>query len=494
MTEKQTEHKFRRKIKLMDATAIVIGSMIGSGVFIVSSDIARGLGSPGWLLIVWLISGLLTVFAAVSYGELASMIPNAGGQYTYLREIYNPLIGFLFGWALFLVIQAGSIAAVSMAFGKFLGVIVPWFSDTNVLFDLGFVKFSTVHVAAISSVIFLTWINTRGIVEGKLIQNLFSVSKVGILLFFIFAGIFFARNIDAIHINWQHFWEASKATEGGAVALHGWQLFAAVGTSMVGALFALDGWNNITFTAGETRNPKRTIPLSLIYGSLTVAILYFFTNVVYLMALPLDGSPDGLNVFERGIRFATDDRIGTASMEGIMGGYAALIMAFFVVISTFGCNNGMVLSGARVYYAMAKDNLFFKSTGKLNKNGVPANGLIYQCIWTVLLCLSGTYGNLLDYVVATVLLFYVLSIVGVFILRNRYPDAKRKYKAFGYPVIPSIYIISTLFIMVILLIYKPSYTWPGLVIVLSGVPVYYIWKRVNRNQITKTKIKIPNPN
>lgn len=474
------DHKFRRKIKLMDATAIVIGSMIGSGVFIVSSDMARGLGSPGWLLLVWLISGLLTVFAAISYGELASMIPDAGGQYVYLRDIYSPLMGFLFGWALFLVIQAGSIAAVSMAFGKFLGVIFPWFSESHVLFSLGVVKFTSVHVAAISSVIFLTWINTRGIVEGKFLQNIFSISKVGILIFFIIAGIFFARNINAIHFNWTHFWEASKVAEDGKVALHGWSLFTAVGTSMVGALFALDGWNNITFTAAETRNPKRTIPLSLIYGSLTVAFLYFFTNIVYMMALPISGSPDGLTVFERGVSFATDDRIGTASMEGILGSSAALVMAFFVIISTFGCNNGMVLSGARVYYAMAKDNLFFKSTGKLNKNGVPANGLIYQCIWTIVLCLSGTYGNLLDYVVATVLIFYVLTIIGVFIMRKRYPDVRRKYKAFGYPVIPAMYVLSTIIILVLLLIYKPSYTWPGLAIVLSGVPVYFVWKRLNK--------------
>lgn len=467
----------------MDATAIVIGSMIGSGVFIVTSDIARGLGSPGWLLLVWLISGLLTVFAAVSYGELASMIPDAGGQYVYLREIFNPLIGFLYGWALFLVIQAGSIAAVSMAFGKFLGVLFPWFSESHNLFHLGFVQFNTVHVAAISSIIFLTWVNTRGIVSGKVVQNLFTISKVGILLFFVFAGIFFARNMDAIQLNLQHIWSASKiASDGSSVSLHGWSLVAAVGTSMVGALFALDGWNNITFTAGEVKKPKRTIPLSLIYGSLTVAILYFSTNVVYLMALPLHGSPDGANVIMRGISYATDDRIGTASMEGILGGYAALVMAFFVVISTFGCNNGMILSGARVYYAMAKDNLFFKSTGVLNKNGVPARGLIYQCIWSVLLCLSGTYNNLLDYVIATVLLFYALTIVGVFVLRKRNPSAKRKYKTWGYPLIPAIYIISTLFITVLLLIYKSTYTWPGLIIILSGVPVYYIWKRVNSKE------------
>jgi APA family basic amino acid/polyamine antiporter len=487
MSEIHTEHKFRRKLKPMDATAIVIGSMIGSGIFIVSSDIARGLGSPGWLLLVWLISGLLTVFAAVSYGELASMIPNAGGQYVYLRQIYNPLTGFLFGWAFFLVVQGGSIAAVGMAFGKFLGVIFPWFSDSHTLFSLGFVHFNTVHVAAIASIIFLTWINTRGIVAGKLVQNLFTVSKVGILILFIAIGIFFARNMDAIQQNWQHFWDASKTTGSGSVALHGWSLVAAVGTSMVGALFALDAWNNVTFAAGEVKRPKRTIPLSLIYGTLTVAILYFLTNVVYLMALPVDGSPEGATVFERGIRFASDDRIGTASMEGILGGYAALAMAFFVVISTFGCNNGMILSGARVYYAMAKDNLFFKSTGVLNKNGVPARGLIYQCIWAVLLCLSGTYGNLLDYVIATVLLFYALTIAGVFVLRKRNPDAKRKYKAFGYPIIPAIYIVSTLFISVLLLIYKSTYTWPGMIIILSGIPVYYIWKRVNRNQITNPK-------
>lgn len=474
----QAEHKFRRKIGLIDATALVVGSMIGSGIFIVTSDIARSLGSPGWMLVVWLISGILTIIAAMSYGELASMIPQAGGQYIYLREIYNPLTGFLFGWAFLLVVQGGSIAAVGMAFGKFLGVIIPWFSDTKVLVDLHFTQINTVHIAAIVSIIFLTWINTRGVAAGKWVQNLFTFSKVGILVLFILIGVLFARNYEAIQANLHHFWNASQYQNGHSVPLSGWMLIAAIGTSMVGALFALDAWNNITFAAGEVRNPKKTIPLSLFYGTLTVAVLYILTNIVYLMALPLNGSPDGVTVFEKGIRFASDDRIGTASMEGILGGYAALVMAFFVVISTFGCNNGMILSGARVYYAMAKDNLFFKGAGELNKKGVPARGLIIQCVWSVLLCLSGSYGDLLDYVIATVLLFYALTIAGVFILRKRQSTTVRKFKAFGYPVIPAIYVLSTVFITVVLLIYKPGYTWPGMIIIISGIPVYYIWKKV----------------
>jgi basic amino acid/polyamine antiporter, APA family len=473
-------NKFQRKIGLVDATAIVIGSMIGSGIFIVSSDIARTIGSPGWLLIVWLISGLLTIIAAVSYGELASLIPNAGGQYVYLRKIYNPLIGFLFGWAFFLVVQGGSIAAVGMAFGKFLGVIIPGISDNTVLFQYGAIRVSTVHVAAILSIIFLTWINTRGIVTGKSVQNIFTITKVGILLVFILIGICFARNIDAIKSNLNNFWQATNYTGGNSIPLQGWALIACVGTSMVGALFALDAWNNVTFAAGEVRNPKKTIPLSLFYGTLIVAILYFLTNVVYLMALPIEGIPDGKTIFERGISFATNDRIGTASMEGILGSYAAIAMAVLVVISTFGCNNGMILSGARVYYAMANDKVFFKGAGKLNKHGVPARGLIFQCFWAILLCLSGTYSNLLDYVIATVLLFYALTITGVFVMRIRQKDTERRFRAFGYPILPALYIISTVFISTILLIYKSTYTWPGIIIILSGVPVYYIWKRVNR--------------
>lgn len=477
-----SSHKFRRKIRIIDATAIVIGSMIGSGIFIVSSDIARSLGSPGWMLMVWLISGFLTVIAALSYGELASMIPNAGGQYVYLRKIYNPLIGFLYGWSFLLVVQGGSIAAVGMAFGKFLGVIVPGISEGNAMIQLGSVHITTVHAAAIISIIFLTWINTRGIVAGKTVQNLFTITKVGILLLFILIGVFFARNLEAIQANLKNFWHASHFTDGQSIPLHGWSLIALIGTSMVGALFSLDAWNNVTFAAGEVRNPKKIIPLSLFYGTLIVAILYFFTNVVYMMALPIDGSPDGINVFERGIRFAVDDRIGTASMEGILGSSAAVVMAILVVISTFGCNNGMILSGARVYYAMAQDKVFFKGAGVLNKQGVPARGLVFQCIWAIVLCLSGTYSDLLDYVIATVLLFYALTIAGVFILRIRQKDTIRKFRAFGYPVLPALYIVCTLFISTILLIYKSKYTWPGILIILSGIPVYYFWRMINRNK------------
>jgi APA family basic amino acid/polyamine antiporter len=479
------QHKFQRKIRLVDATAIVIGSMIGSGIFIVSSDIARSLGSPGWMLVVWLISGALTVIAAISYGELASMIPNAGGQYVYLRKVYNPLTGFLYGWSFFLVVQGGSIAAVGMAFGKFLGVIIPWISEGNILFRLASVKITTVHAIAILSIIFLTWINTRGITAGKTVQNFFTITKVGILIMFILIGIFFARNMDAITANLKDFWHASHFKNGQSIPLHGWSLIAFIGTSMVGALFSLDAWNNITFAAAEVRNPRKIIPLSLFYGTLIVAILYVFTNIVYMMALPINGSPEGTTVFEKGIRFAVDDRIGTASMEGILGSYAALVMAGLVVISTFGCNNGMILSGARVYYAMAKDNVFFKGAGILNKQGVPARGLIFQCIWAIALCLSGTYSDLLDYVVATVLLFYALTIAGVFILRIRQKDAERKFKAIGYPYLPAIYIVSALFITTLLLIYKSKYTWPGMVIILSGVPVYYFWRRINRSKKMK---------
>jgi basic amino acid/polyamine antiporter, APA family len=467
----------KRKINLFDAAAIVIGSMIGSGIFIVSSDIARQLGSPGWLLVVWVISGLLTLAAAISYGQLASVFPDAGGQYIYLQKTYNPLIGFLFGWAFFLVMQGGSIAAVGMAFGKFLGVVFPWFSDGHILLDLGFVKLNTVHLAAIASIIFLSWVNSLGVQAGKLVQNLFTIIKVGILVLFIIAGIIYARNIEAIQANWQGFWEASKSDNGQSTPLFGWALVIAITTSTVGALFSLDAWNNITFAAGEVKNPKTTVSRSLVIGVLVVAVLYVFTNMVYLMALPLHGSPDGASSFARGIQFASNDRIGTASIEVILGSYAAIVMAIFVVISTFGCNNGMILSGARVYYAMAQDKLFFKSAGQLNKHKVPARALTLQCIWSILLCMSGSYSNLLDFVIATVLLFYVLTIGGVFIMRFKTPKNERQDWKNGFFMIPLSYMIITLFITVILLLYKPEYTWPGMLIIVLGIPVYYLWRR-----------------
>ncbi|NOU46687.1 MAG: amino acid permease [Bacteroidales bacterium] len=479
----ETKTEFKKSLTLFDSTAIVIGSMIGSGVFIVGSDMARTLGSPGWLMIAWLITGVLTIFAALSYGELAAMMPKAGGQYVYLREAYNPLSGFLYGWTLFLVIQTGTIAAVAMAFAKFTSVLVPWFSEQNVLFDAGIIKINTTQLFAVFSIFFLTWINTRGIRLGKLVQNSFTITKTIVLIGFILIGLFIARNQEAIKINSSIFWDAAQTTEGVTTSLAGFALIAAIGTAMVGSLFSSDAWNNITFTAGEVINPKRNIPLSLFLGTSIVTVLFILANLVYIQVLPLRGNPEGISVFEKGIQFATNDRLGTATIVSFLGEGAAIIMAIFIMISTFGCNNGLILSGARVYYAMAQDNLFFKKAGSLNRNGVPAMGLIFQGVWAGLLCLSGTYSELLDYVIFAVLIFYVLTIAGIFVLRKKRPDADRPYKAFGYPVIPALYIIVATLIMLDLLYYKPNYTWPGLVIVLMGVPVFFIWKRINRQTL-----------
>jgi len=468
---------FKRRLNLFDSTSIVIGSMIGSGIFIVSADIARTVGSPGWLMVVWIATGLMTVFAALSYGELAGMMPRAGGQYVYLREAFNPLLGFLYGWTLFLVIQTGTIAAVAMAFGKFTGVIFPWVSEGNILFSAGLLKFSSVHLIAIASIAFLTYINTMGISMGKWIQNIFTVTKVGILIVFILIGLILASNMKAIEINHSIFWDAQKIQNGVSFKLIGLGLIGGLATAMVGSLFSSDAWNNITFAAGEIINPRRNIPLSLFLGTLIVTSLYLLTNFVYIESLPLRGSPGGTSVFDRGIAYAINDRLGTASMSGILGESAGIVMAALVVISTFGCNNGIILSGARVYFAMAKDALFFKKAGDLNKRGVPSRALIFQGIWASMLCISGTYSNLLDYVMIAVLVFYVLSIIGIFVLRKKKPDEERPYKAFGYPLVPILYILMASFIIVSLVILKPDYTWPGLIIVLLGVPVYFIWKR-----------------
>lgn len=470
--------EFKKSLGFIDSTALVAGSMIGSGIFIVSADIARSVGAPGWMIMVWVITGIMTIFAALSYGELASMMPHAGGQYVYLREAFNPLAGFLYGWTFFTVIQTGTIAAVAMAFSKFAGVLVPWFSETNILINLGFIKITTVHLLAITMILVLTYNNLQGIRNGKWVQNIFTFVKVALLIGFVVLGLFFAGNPEALSVNKSYFWQP-VALDGSVIG--GWALIAAIGVAMVGSLFSSDAWNNITFAAAEVKNPKRNIPLSLVTGVTLVTILYILANYVYLNALPMRGSPEGTTVFERGIQFAVNDRLGTASMYGLFGALTSMLMAAFVVISTFGCNNGLILSGARVYYAMAKDNLFFKSAGKLNQNAVPAAGLKVQAAWASLLCLSGTYSNLLDYVVFAVLIFYVLTIAGIFVLRRKLPGAERPYKTFGYPVVPVIYMAAASLVMFVLLIYKPTYTWPGLIIVIMGVPVYYIWKRWGRN-------------
>lgn len=472
-----TGKTFKRSLNLIDSSAIVVGSMIGSGIFIVTADMARTLGSPGWMLLAWLITGLMTVFAAMAYGELASMMPKAGGQYIYLREAYNPLTGFLYGWTLFTVIQTGSIAAIAMAFAKFSGVLVPWISEQNILLHIGTLNITAVHLVAVLSILLLTWINTRGIEAGKMVQNTFTFTKVLVLILFLIVGVFIAKSTgwDA---NLKYFWQAASLDPetGAATPLMGMAFIAAMGSAMVGSLFTYDAWYNITYNSAEVINPKRTIPMSLIYGTFVAAIIFVLCNVVYVKVLPLRGIPGSDSVISQGMAFATDDRLGTAAMFGIFGEYAAIFMAILIMISTFGCNNGLVLSGARVFYAMAENKLFFKKIGSLNNKGVPANGLIIQCIWACLLCLSGSYSQLLDYVVFAMLIFYALTTAAVFVLRRKWPDEERTYKAFGYPVIPAICVILSVVIMIILLIYKPTFTWPGLIIVALGIPVYYIWK------------------
>ncbi len=481
----QAVQTFKKNLRLVDSTAIVIGSMIGSGIFIVSADISRQVGAPGWLLVVWVITGLLTIIAANSYGELAGMMPKAGGQYVYLREAYNPLTGFLYGWTLFTVIQTGTIAAVGMAFAKFMGVIVPWFSEKNVLIELLGFKFNTVQLLAISSILVLTWLNSRGIKSGKIVQNSFTVTKVAVLIGFLIIGLFFISNGSVWQANSDIFWNAVKVNKDGTglTTLTGFAIVAAVGTAMVGSLFSSDAWNNITFNGSEVINPRRNIPLSLFMGTVIVTVIYLLANIVYIQSIPLRGTFEGATVMERGMQFATDDRLGTAVMSNIFGNSAALIMAVLIVISTFGCNNGLILSGARVYYTMSIDGLFFKKAGILNRFQVPSVGLWIQCLWASALCLTGRYSDLLDYVVFAVLLFYILTIAGIFILRRKEPDAERPVKAFGYPYLQILYILICTLILIILLIYKPEFTWPGLVIVFIGVPVYYIWSYFGKKKL-----------
>ncbi|MBI3246315.1 MAG: amino acid permease [Deltaproteobacteria bacterium] len=462
------EGEFRRELGLLDASAIVAGSMIGSGIFIVSADVARTVGSPGWLLVVWLLNAVLTLWGAIAYAELAAMMPRAGGQYVYLREAYSPLLGFLYGWTLFLVIQTGTMAAVAVGFAKYLGVLMPWVSAERALFQLGPVSFSTQRAVAIAVIVFLTWLNGLGVREGKRVQNLFTAAKVAALAALILLGLLVSRNQEAVAANTVHFWGEQTISLGFLMVLGG---------ALVGPLFSSDAWNNVTFTASEMKNPRCTLPLSLIGGTALVMLLYMLTNLAYLCLLPLAGSATGTTVIERGMQYAAEDRVATAAASMIFGANAASIMAVAIMVSTFGCLNGLILSGPRLYYAMARDKLFFASTGLLNAAGVPAGGLWLQAAWASLLTLSGTYGNLLDYVVFSALLFYVLTVIGLFKLRRQQPEAERPYRAFGYPWLPGLYVLVASVIMFDLLFVKPAYTWPGLLIVLTGVPVYGFWKR-----------------
>ena len=491
-TQRAEQHQdapreFKQELRLLDSTMIVIGSMIGSGIFIVSADIARTVGSPGYLLLVWLVTGAVTIIGALSYGELAGMMPHAGGQYVYLREAYNPLVGFLYGWTLFLVIQTGTIAAVAMAFAKFTAVLFPGVGEGVVLFSVAGLTVTASRLIAIASIVLLTYINTRGIHGGKLVQDIFTVTKTVALLGLILLGIIIGRNATAISANFSDFWHATwtHVADGRIISiepLSGLALLAAMGVAMVGSLFSSDAWNNITFTAGEVVNPRRNIAMSLALGTVIVTLLYLSANVAYILVLPVAGTPEGSDVLDRGIQFAMSDRVGTAAASVLFGAPAAVIMAVMIMISTFGCNNGLILAGARVYYAMANDGVFFKKTGNLNSRSVPGVALAVQAIWASVLCLSGTYGDLLDYVIFAVLVFYILTVAGIFILRKTKPDADRPYKAVGYPALPLLYILTATAISIDLLIFKPTYTWPGVAIVLLGIPVYFIWKKVSTRQ------------
>jgi basic amino acid/polyamine antiporter, APA family len=489
------EHGFVRAIGLFDGTMIVVGSMIGSGIFIVAADIARQTGSAGGLLVTWILTGVLTIAAALSYGELAALFPHAGGQYVYLREAFSPLWGFLYGWTLFLVIQTGTIAAVAIGFARYLGVLFPKISpNTWIIPPLNFssrfaISLSVQQFVALLMVIFLTFLNTRGVRLGKWIQNIFTSAKMLSLLGLIFLCIFVARNASAIADNFSHFWavrNASTITPGvgflrgllpTVTAASGWYgLLLALAVAQVGSLFSADAWNNIGFTAAEVRNPKRDVALSMAFGTIIVISLYCLANLAYLFALPLNQ-----------IQNAPDDRVATAALSAIFGAKGAAMMAVAIIISTFGCNNGLILAGSRVAYAMAKDGLFFKATGKLNDRGVPGVALGYQGIWIVILILmrtrkpGGSYGNLysnlLDYVVFAALLFYALTIAGIFVLRRKRPDAERPYKAFGYPFLPLLYIVAATGIMGVILLYKTDTAGGGMVIVLLGLPVYWLWNR-----------------
>lgn len=481
------EREFKRGLGLLDSVMIVVGVMIGSGIFIVSADIARTVGSAGLLLVVWLITGILTLIAALSYGELAAMMPHAGGQYVFLREAYNPLVGFLYGWTFFVVIQTGTIAAVAVAFAKFSGVLIPWISDQNVLLSVAGLHITTAELTAVLCIIILTWVNLMGLREGKIVQNIFTMTKTAALIGIIILGLFVVRNHDAIAANWSTFWTASWThMASGKIdyveMLTGWKIFAAIGAASVGSLFAADSWHDVTITAAEVVDPKKTLPRSLAMGVLLVTVLYILTNVSYILLLPITGDPNALDAIGKGIQFAASDRVGTAAASMIFGNPATVIMAVLIMISTFGCTNGLILAGARLYYAMAKDKLFFRRAGDLNKNSVPAFALVIQAVWASLLCFSGTYSDLLDYVIFAVLIFYVLTISGLFILRKTRPDVERPYKAFGYPVFPGLYVVVAALICIDLLIFKPLYTWPGMIIVLIGIPVYYLWNLFNRNR------------
>jgi len=485
----KTQTGFIRGLGLLDSTMIVAGSMIGSGIFIVSGGISKQVGAPAWLLVVWIVTGLLTLMAALSYGELAAMMPKAGGQYVYLREAFSPMWGFLYGWTLFLVIQTGTIAAVAVGFARYLGVLVPSVGENKYLIapitiSANYaISLSSAQVVGLLLIVLLTFMNTRGLKLGKLVQNTFTITKIVALIALILLGLLIGSRTGALKANFSDLWTVRGQLDdfgGGLTAATAFGLFVGICVAQTGSLFSADAWNNITFTAGEVKNPKRNIPLSLAFGTGIVITLYLLANVAYLATLPFE-------------KLQGADRVATDTMNVISSGRGAIIMAVGIMISTFGCNNGLILAGARAYYAMARDGLFFKAVGRLNDKHVPLWGLIVQGIWSALLILPRTikhdaagnvtgygnlYGNLLDYVISAALIFYILTIAGIFRLRQTRPNAERPYKAFGYPVIPILYMIGASVILVVLFIYQTATTWPGLIIVLTGIPVYFVWRKL----------------
>lgn len=475
----------KRSLNLIDTTLLVAGSMIGSGIFIVSSDIARSVGSAGWLLVVWILSGVLTLFAALSYGELAGMMPQAGGQFVYLKKAFGDLTAFVYGWTVFMVIQTGVIAAVAVAFAKFTGVFIPFFEEGNVVLQIINFKITSAQLLAIFIIAALTYINTRGIENGKIIQRVFTSAKLIALFTLIIVGVYYGMNKGILSHNLENAWDArqvvTQTTDGittqSFLSLSGMALLTAIGTAMLGSLFSSDAWNNVTFIAGEVENPKRNIPLGLFFGVSIVTLIYVLANVAYLCLLPVEGIINGQTVAEQGIMFAQKDRVGTAALFVVFGDVAKYLMAALIMVSTFGCNNGLILAGSRLFQSMAKDGLFFKGAAKLNKFGVPANALVVQAIWASVLCLSGSYGDLLDYCTFSSLIFYIITISAIFVLRKKMPDIERPYKAFGYPIIPALYIILTTLICVDLLVYKTFNTGMGLLIIALGVPIYFLFKK-----------------
>ena len=478
MKEEVQDGSFKRELGLLDGTMLVVGSMIGSGIFIVSSDIARQVGSAGWLILVWVLTALITVIAAVSYGELSAMFPKAGGQYVYLKEAYNKLIAFLYGWSLFAVIQTGTIAAVGVAFSKFAAYLYEPFSETNILWqiqtgldDKGLPTYFSLHAAQIVSIItivLLTYINSRGVKNGKLLQTFLTIIKILSLLGLIVFGFALGAKAEVWDANWGNVWGSRSFNTDTMTwsSIGGTALLSGISAAMVGSIFSSDAWTGVTFIAGEIKNPQKNVGLSLFLGTFIVSVIYILANLMYLAVLPLDS-----------IATAKSDRVGVVAAQYIFGEAGTIIIALMIMISTFACNNGLIMAGARVYYTMAADGLFFKKAAVLNRFDVPEWALWVQGIWASALCLTGKYGDLLDFVVIIVLIFYILTICGIFILRRKMPNAVRPYRAFGYPVLPLFYVVVATSLCILLLIYKTSTCGWGVFIMLLGIPVYYFTRK-----------------